>query len=86
MQSHRQVCKVEDIEGKGRGLVLTRRTVEAGSLLVKEQALVVLGRDQVHPLSRHILASLPKEKTKQGLEFASSCIPIIRLSCEVALL
>ena len=43
-----QVCKVEDIEGKGRGLVLTRRTIEAGTLLVKEQALVVLGRDQVY--------------------------------------
>ena len=37
---------MEDIEGKGRGLVLTK-DVEAGTLLVKEQALMVLGRDKV---------------------------------------
>ena len=40
------MCKVQDIEGKGRGLVLTR-AVEPGSLLVKEQALVVLRKDKV---------------------------------------
>ena len=81
------MCKIEDIEGKGRGLVLTRRTVEAGTLLVKEQALVVLGRDQVYHLSVrgrgipwHILASLPEVLT---LEFASWYIPIIRLPCQL---
>merc|ERR1719391_1950719 len=41
-----EVCKVQEIKGKGRGLVLTR-AVEAGSLLVKEQALVVLRKDKV---------------------------------------
>ena len=40
------MCKVEEIEGKGRGLVLTT-AVEPGSLLVQEQALMVLARDQV---------------------------------------
>ena len=40
------MCKVQEIEGKGRGLVLTR-AVESGSLLVKEQALVVLRKDKV---------------------------------------
>ena len=40
------MCKVEEIEGKGRGLVLAR-AVEPGSLLVQEQALMVLARDQV---------------------------------------
>ena len=40
------MCKVEEIEGKGRGLVLTT-AVEPGSLLVQEQALMVLARDHV---------------------------------------
>ena len=40
------MCKVEEIEGKGRGLVLAK-AVEPGSLLVQEQALMVLARDQV---------------------------------------
>ena len=40
------MCKVDEIEGKGRGLVLAR-AVEPGSLLVQEQALMVLARDQV---------------------------------------
>ena len=46
-----QVCKIQEIEGKGRGLVLTRPTLEAGTLLVKEQALMVLRRDRVYNLN-----------------------------------
>lgn len=61
------MCKVDEIEGKGRGLVLAR-AVEPGSLLVQEQALMVLARDQVTDGEVGRKLSQMKEKEKKRIE------------------
>jgi len=45
MVAGEKVCKIQEIEGKGRGLVATK-SAESGSLIIKEKALLVLARDQ----------------------------------------
>jgi len=65
-----KVCKVQDIEGKGRGLVLAR-IVEAGTLLVKEQALMVLRRDRV--TEAEVQANLSKLTENDKRRIADLC-------------